>query len=287
MKTTYLTGILCAVLITFSACTDPNDVQETGKLSIRLTDAPFPTDLVAEANVTVFRVDARFKGEMDDITSEEEKDNSGFIILMEEEIPVNLLDLTNGVTANLVTTEVPVGVYDHIRLFVKGVNVVLKDGKTYDLKVPSGSQSGIKIFIKPYINVESGLTADLLLDFDVSRSFVPKAGGATLSTISGFNFKPVIKASNLSTAGSLAGIVTTLEEEIQVGIEEALITIYAADTVNTSTFTDADGFYKVMGLQEGLYDIEVSKAGFTTQSIEDIMITPANLTEQNFELTPD
>ena len=190
MKTTYLTGILSAIVLVFAACTDPNETPETGKLSVRLTDAPFPHDLVAEANVTLYRLDARIKSEEEVNMPAEamESNSSGFIILMEDEISVNLLELTNGITEQLVTAEVPVGHYDHLRLFVKGVNIVLKDGTTYDLKVPSGSQSGIKIFLDPYIHVQNSLTSDLLLDFDVARSFVPKAGGTTFSSISGFNF---------------------------------------------------------------------------------------------------
>ena len=55
-----------------------------------------------------------------------------FVVLMEDEIQVNLLELTNGITKTLVDTDVPVGSYNLIRVYVKGVNIVLNDGTSYD-----------------------------------------------------------------------------------------------------------------------------------------------------------
>ena len=288
MKIKFLSFILLACFAAFIGCTDSNDESaRMGKMSIRLTDAPFPHDLVAEANVTIFKIDARnIAMESDTETEGKVADETGssFTVLMEQEIEVNLLDLTNGITETLVDTEVPNGTYDLVRVYVKGVNVVLTDGTTYDLKVPSGEQTGIKVFIKPGITVAGNLSADLLLDFDVSKSFVAKGNIKDLAGITGFNFKPVIKACNLSTAGSLAGMVTTLQEEVAVGLEGAQVSIFAADTLNTTTFTDGTGAYMVMGLLSGDYDVTVELDGYDAQSVEDIEIVAGNKTVQDFEL---
>jgi hypothetical protein len=288
MKIKFLSFILLACFAAFIGCTDSNDESaRMGKMSIRLTDAPFPHDLVAEANVTIFKIDARnIAMESDTETEGKVADETGssFTVLMEQEIEVNLLDLTNGITETLVDTEVPNGTYDLVRVYVKGVNVVLTDGTTYDLKVPSGEQTGIKVFIKPGITVAGNLSADLLLDFDVSKSFVAKGNIKDLAGITGFNFKPVIKACNLSTAGSLAGMVTTLQEEVAVGLEGAQVSIFAADTLNTTTFTDGTGAYMVMGLLSGDYDVTVELDGYDAQSVEDIEIVAGNKSVQDFEL---
>ncbi len=292
MKIKLFTIALFVVTVLVS-CTDNDDKNsDYGRLSVNLTDAPFPHDLVAEANVTIFKIDARYKGHMD-INSEVEdnsdssmttEEKSSFVVLMEDEMEVNLLELTNGVTKNLVDLDVPVGIYDLVRVYVKGVNVVLTDGSTFDLKVPSGEQTGIKIFIKPGLVVEGGLSADLLLDFDVSKSFVAKGGGSKFENITGFNFKPVIKACNMSTAGTLAGKVTTLQEEVAVGLEGAQVAVFAADTLNTTTFTDADGKYMVMGLMAGSYDVEVELSAYQKESVTDIEIVAGNTTSQDFIL---
>lgn len=293
MKFRLITIALFFVFTVFISCTDNDDKnRDYGRLSVNLTDAPFPHDLVAEANVTIFKIEARYKGDVDIISVVEDnsdssmitEEKSSFVVLMEDEMEVNLLDLTNGVTKNLVDLDVPVGIYDLVRVYVKGVNVVLTDGSTFDLKVPSGEQTGIKIFIKPGLVVEGGLSADLLLDFDVSKSFVAKGGGSNFENITGFNFKPVIKACNMSTAGTLSGKVTTLQEEVAVGLKGAQVAVFAADTLNTTTFTDADGKYMVMGLMAGSYDVEVELSTYQKQSVADIEIVAGNTTSQDFVL---
>ncbi|WP_223826575.1 DUF4382 domain-containing protein [Flagellimonas sp. S3867] len=285
----FLIGLALTLALTFINCSDDanSNVNSTGKLTVQLTDAPFPFDMVAEANVIVFKLEAR-KAENDDMDDNSDDmnsdDDSPFITLMEEEIEVNLLDLTNGVTEQLADLDVPAGTYDLLRVYVKGVNVVLTDGRTFDLKVPSGEQTGIKVFIKPGITVAGGLSADLLLDFDVSRSFVAKGNTKTVDGINGFNFKPVIKVSNLSTAGSLTGSVTTLEEELQVALEGSQISVLAADTLNTSGFSDADGNYTIMGLEAGSYKVFAELEGYVKSDTVEVQIAAANKTVQDFQL---
>ncbi len=291
MRVRFFSILLSSSLAIMTGCSDGDDIQAgTGKMTVQLTDAPFPHDLVAEANVTVFKIDARNKGGDIDTTADTEmtvEKGSPFVVLMEQEIQVNLLNLTNGITKTMVETEVPVGTYDLVRVYVKGISVVLKDGTTYDLKVPSGEQTGIKVFIKPGLTVTGGLSADLLLDFDVSRSFVAKGDSNSIEGITGFNFKPVIKASNLSTAGSLIGKVTTWQEEPPIGLEGAQVSIFTADTLNTSAFTDETGSYMIMGLDAGNYDVSVELDAYTSQSVESIEIVAANNTVQDFELVAE
>ncbi|TKD62564.1 DUF4382 domain-containing protein [Flavobacterium sp. ASW18X] len=275
-----------AAILMYSSCESDDSntsTEETGKLTVSLTDAPFPYDLVAEANVTVFKVDARLVGEDDEEEVDEENDG-GFITLMEDEIGVNLLDLTNGTTELLADIEVPVGTYDLVRIYVKGVNVVLTDGRVFDLKVPSGEQTGIKVFIKQGLTVNGGLSSDLLLDFDVSRSFVAKGNINSVNGINGFNFKPVIKASNLSTAGTLFGNVSSLVEEQTTLLEGAQISIITADTLNTSGFTDSEGNYKIMGLEAGMYKVLAELEGYMPSDTLEVSISAANLTQQDFIL---
>lgn len=288
MRTKIFFYALSLAFLTFIGCSEDenngNPGDTTGRMTVQLTDAPFPFDMVAEANVTVFKVDARLKDsedeEMDDDTEE-----SSFVTLMEEEISVNLLDLTNGVTEELADVEVPAGTYDLVRVHVKGVNVVLTDERTFDLDVPSGAQTGIKIFIDPGLTVAGGLSSDLLLDFDVSRSFVAKGNLNSVDGITGFNFKPVIKASNLSTAGTLSGTVITMEGEETVVLEDAQISILDADDEPiTSGATNIDGNYAIMGLEAGTYKAFASMTGYINSDTVEVNIVAANKTVQDFVL---
>lgn len=288
MKLRTLFGFFLTVTALLAGCSDANDkvsADGTGRLVVRLTDKPFPYDLVSEANVTVFKVEARRVEDADD--SDGQEGGSPYVLLMEEEIDVNLLDLVNGLTMELADAEVPVGTYDLVRVYVKGVNVVLTDARTYDLKVPSGEQTGIKVFIEPGLTVTGGLSADLLLDFDVSRSFVAKGNANTLDRINGFNFKPVIKATNVSTAGTLAGQVTFMEEEVETGLEGAQVTVLAADTVNTTALTDPDGKYTIMGLLAGSYRVLAEAGDFFPSDTVDVQIDVANVSRQDFLMEKD
>jgi hypothetical protein len=290
MKAKYLFSMLGLLAILFG-CAE-NDSADTGygKLTILLTDAPFPHELISEANVTIFKVEARKKTEEDEDTdsdaSGEETDDSSFVVLMEEEMQVNLLTLTNGVTETLVDIEIPAGSYDLFRVYVKGVNVVLNDeaSTVFDLKVPSGEQSGLKIFIEPDLVVTSGLSSDLLFDFDVCRSFVPRGNINNPSSFNGFNFKPVIKVSNLTTAGTLFGEITTIDLDAPVPLEGVQVSILQGDEIITTTLTDASGGYMVMGLEAGTYSVEAAIENYEAQTIDGIEITAGNKTLLDFEL---
>ena len=85
----------------------------------------------------------------------------------------------------------------------------------------------------------------------------------------------------------MSGIVTTMENDTQLGVDGAQITIYQDDMEITSTFSDAEGYYSVIGLNEGVYDVVITKSGYISQTIEDIAVNAANLTTQNFELVAD
>ncbi|WP_297692034.1 DUF4382 domain-containing protein [uncultured Eudoraea sp.] len=287
MKIKLLFPIIILALLFFSACSeDLNTASDTGRLTVQLTDAPFPYELISEANVTIYKIDARYKGDSMEGEENDEDENKSFIVLMEEERDVNLIDLTNGITETLVDMDVPTGSYDLIRIYVKGVNVVLTNGSTFNLKVPSGEQTGIKVFIKPSLFVGGELSSDLLLDFDVSRSFIPKGNLKNIAGITGFNFKPVIKACNLTTAGTLSGLVSTIENEEPIGLEGATVSVFAADTLNTSTFTDESGNYTIMGLVAGSYDVMVELEGYEAQTAEEVTIVAGNKTIQDFDLVP-
>ena len=310
--------VLAVVL--FVSCEDENaganlEEQQMGQLTLRLTDAPFPFDLVAEANVTIFKVEAKLQDDDDDDDEEEdessedssddmdstddsdstdddsmddededEDEDSSFVVLMEEEVRVNLLELTNGTTQQLADLEVPAGRYKEIRVFVKDAEVVLTDGSTFDLSVPSGSSSGIKLKLSPAVVVDGAIPTDLLLDFDVSRSFVPQGNSMTLEGITGFIFKPVIKVSVDRETGSLLGKVATLAGEAEVPVHGAEITIIAGDTINTTAFSDLDGSYKIMGLSPGMYKALAAKEGYVTSDSLSFSISEQSNTELNFLL---
>jgi len=275
MGNSKLIALIIIVATSLFACNNDDNTNGTkGKLSIQLTDAPFPTDIVEKANVTINKIEIRKSGETE---------GDKFTILSEEEKTFNLLDLTNGITASLVDLEIETGSYDLIRLYVTTASIKIKNiEQEFELKIPSGSQTGIKIFIDPSLEVKGGLTSELLLDFVVSKSFILQGNTNSPAGIKGFSFKPVIKASNLSTTGRLTGNVYDAED---AAIEGAQVSIIAADTVYTTSFTDENGEYALLGVDAGTYKVTYEKAGFELVTEEEVEIAAANATEKNIQLT--
>ncbi len=275
MKKLFISIFAVALAVFFTSCDkSSSDKSGNGNLVIKVTDAPFPIDMIESAMVTITKVEIRKAG--DGIS-----DGNPFIVLLEDTITFDLLDLRNGVTGELLEMEIPAGKYNLLRLYVEEASLKVKDGETYNVKVPSGQQTGIKIFVSPEFYVTGGLTTELLLDFDLSRSFVVRGNLNSPQGINGFIFKPVIRAVNNSTAGRLIGMVA---DTSKVKIKSAQVWV-KQDTVVASTLTDTLGHYAIIGLPAGKYSVFATKENYDTVSYSDVNIAAGNFTIKDFMLT--
>lgn len=270
-------------IILMVACNDDDSmsIQDgKGKVNIYLTDAPFPIDLISKTYVTIDKVEIR-KQETDSTGSE-------FIVLTEEPMEIDLLTLSNGVTELLASVDLEAGTYDQIRMHVTDSKVVMNDDTEFDLKVPSGSSSGLKIKIEPALEISSGQTADVLLDFDVSKSFVAK-GNMENGHFNGFNFKPVVRCVMLGRAGRIEG---TIIDTANVAIENASVKVWMpfegmeTDSLITSSFSDEAGKYKIIGLLTGTYYLTTEAEGFEADTVWNVGVTEGNSTVVDIQLTP-
>lgn len=284
-----LFGIFAAIaMVFFAGCADmenDNDQQNKpdgdhlGLLVIKLTDAPFPFEMIEAATVNITKVEIRkvVEGEEDAYPFIElplPDDSNGF----------NLLELRNGVTADLVEMGIEPGNYDLIRLYVDEAELKVKEGGEYKVKVPSGQQTGIKIFMEPALKVVSELTTEVILDFNLEKSFVLKGNANTPAGIKGFNFKPVVKALNKTIEGTLAGEVFDADTDALVpGVS---VWIEQDETLIASTSTDEQGYYALTGITAGFYEVIAASDGFYNDTIEGLEIVEGNLTVQDFILTP-
>jgi|GEM_PF-171427 len=274
--------IALAMLFAVTSCEEEQTTGmlpggEEGMLNVELTDAPIDLDLVEEANVTISKIEIR-----KDLEEAASDTGYPFITLYDSTETYNLLELRNGVTETLVDMEVPTGKYDLIRMYVDNASLTLTNGNTYDVKVPSGTQTGIKIFIEPSVQVQGGLTSNLLLDFDISKSFILKGNLNSPAGVKGFNFKPVIRAVNETTAGQISGMVTDTSE---ASVADAAVWA-KQDTVVTTTYSDSTGGYAILGLEEGSYDLFAAKEGYDTTMVENVEVAAGNVTTENLELMP-
>lgn len=384
-------GLLCGVLLVIPACRPaaPGDADGSGSLRVLVTDKPFPVDLVAEALVTVTRIEVRranscsdgcddgafcngaegcADGECtagtapcgdgqvcdeendmcmtpcgadadcddqtycngaevcvdgfcatgseacaegfdcdeatqqcvaeteDDADDEPDADDdaddgaadddggSPWLVVFEGEKEFNLLDLRNGRTDLLADAEIPAGTYTQMRLIVTEGEVVLLDGRTFSMRVPSGAQTGIKLHFE--FEVQADQETQLLLDVDLGRTFRPVPAGHIddPNTIRSFHFTPSVamRLIDVLEAGAISGTVSATAGDVSSPMGGATVTAFRDEEEVTSTTAEDDGTYMLVGLTTGEYrlvfsatghdDVEVSsvavQAGATTENVD-------------------
>lgn len=258
------------LMLSLFSCQDSGSSSQNGTGTLRLfaTDAPLNVENLSSAKITIEEIKLR--------NSAGEK-----VTVMSKVVTLDLLTLRNGLVETLADLEIPQGKYDEILLLISSATVEMKDGKTYPLKVPSGSQSGLKVFVKPDITISTGLSTDVLLDFDLSRSFVPTMNG---NAVSGFNFKPVIRAEVLAFAGTVSGQVLDVTDESPIA--GAAITVRKGTEIVTTAVSDSEGYFKVLGLPADTYNISAEAPNFGILTIDSVPVTTGNEVTTHFILTP-
>ena len=208
--------------------TNVDPVDPNGRLKMYLIDSPAALDSVI---ICVTRVEVHKAG--NDSTS-------GWFVINDSTRYFDLLQLTNGASAILGDTSLPAGQYTQIRLFIGDGSYVIDQGIKHDLEIPSGSQSGLKLIHQ--FTIESNKLYELLLDFNVEKSIVITGNGQ-------YKLKPTIKVTPVVISGSISGQVLPLDAQ------PTIWTVYGTDTI--STYTDLQGHFKLMGLLQGLYDVNI------------------------------
>jgi hypothetical protein len=279
MKRSKLFGSIVCLLIVgaFWGCGNSGGGSGTGgsgagmgTLSLSLTDSSGDYQAVY---VTIYEVQVHMGGDEDD--------NGNWQVVAAPRKTYNLCELVNGVREELGLADLPAGHYTQMRLIIwdeadDGLNifsqhhpyanyVIDSNDDYYQLKVPSGYQTGLKIVNGFEINTDQ--TTELLLDFDASKSVV-QAGNS-----GNWLLKPTIKVLNETQDNwIISGIV---EDGSDNPIENALVSIQIYDptkdtkdevTIRTSTRTDSSGEYKIF-VEPGDYNIVAYKSGTTADEI--------------------
>lgn len=220
---------------------------EKGTLTLYLADATtnYRAVYVTIAEVQVHRADG---GDED----------GGWITVCEPEQTYNLLELVNGVVAELGATELETGHYTMLRMIL-GDNpdnehnldgyghccpnyLLTESGEEIPLFVPSGYQTGIKLVSG--FDIVAGASTELVLDFDAARSVV-KAGRSGK-----YLLKPTIKVVDAISRADISGTVTDADDDPVAGaiVSAQIYHEGSGDSepsveVFTSTQTTEDGQY--------------------------------------------
>lgn len=242
-------AIVIAFSLLFTGC-DFGSGGNTGTMTVEMTDAPI--DSADAVNVFIERVEVNRVGEPD-----------GWTVLSEPQQEYDLLELTNGATTVIGSAELEAGTYPQIRLILsQGGHSVEVDGTIYDMFVPSGAQTGVKLNINA--EIEEDIEYVLLLDFDASRSVV-KAGENDQNP---FILKPVIKANEKAITGNIEGTVDPATAE------PVVYAIADSDTLASTVANTETGYFRLIGLVEGTYEVSIDprNSDFQNETVPDVSV---------------
>lgn len=282
LKRYLLLGTLILALILLGGCSGVNKTG-TGELALFLADTP--VNDVAHVWVTLERVDViREDAAVETINEFDVANGEGKFDLLQLRFDEELLGQKT----------LPAGTYNQIRLIVAADNdnyeypeksgmsyIVFTDGREdADIFIPSGKETGLKINHK--FVIEDGEIKRLILDNDISK-LLKQAGGSGLIILE----PTAIKVVDQLISGSVWGRV--LNDQNQV-ITDVNVYIKAIDPGTGEYVTDVNGeviqtiasakpvgeveagSFKLRGLMEGTYHIEISAEGYETALINDVKI---------------
>lgn len=240
-----------------------------GTLRVALTDAPACG--YDEVNVTVQKV------RVHQSSSAADGDSGWSEVVLNPARKLNLLDLTNGVLAELGQTELPAGTYNQLRLQLASNNgaaplansLVLTggDGSEIPLDTPSAQQSGLKMNLN--LTVQPNELADLVLDFDACKSVVVRGNSGR------YNLKPVV---SVLPRVRLDGLVAEGRVAPAIALGTTSVSLQQNGVPVRSTVPMADGRFVLYPVPAGNYDLVVSAEGRVTAVMTGVPISESSRT---------
>lgn len=239
----------------------------SGTLRVALTDAPACG--YDHVYITVDRVRVHAS------SSAMDSDGGWSEVIVNPAQRIDLLDLTNGVLAELGQTPLPAGQYTQVRLVLRPngagmpANAIVPSGSMSEipLDTPSATQSGLKLVHG--FTVQPNTMTDLVLDFDACRSIVKRGASGR------YNLKPVVSVVPRTLTG-IAGYV-------QTGLSGVTVSAQKNGVVLKATQPAANGQFVLAPLDpmKGPYDVVFSGQNLTTAVIAGVPVVADQPTTLN------
>ncbi len=263
--------LLLATAGLFTACKKNN--EET-KVSVQLTDDPFPAQFITEANVEITKVEIK-------------NDQSEYVTVFQGHNTINIAQYTNGSTTEVTIANVPVGTYTGVRITVGDVSVKMTDNTIFEYSGSAGAQ--YEVNVEPALEVSEGDVGDLLVDLDLSESFNFSGSFmgnwiSNIAQITGINsFNADIRAVALNKTGSISGTVKDTNDNTIAYADVKVQYDYDGDGIaeNVTTSTEANGSFKIIGLPQGTYNIKVTTENNGSAQINNIDVAVRHNAEVN------
>jgi hypothetical protein len=265
-------ALLSLVALLVGGCAGLNDdAAGTNQVTVLLTDAP-----AADAThllVTFSRVD---------LVPAEETGGGIVTVYDGEPLTYDILTLTNGTTEELgQAVDVPDGTYDQVRFIIDGATLWFCDDaveptcEDFDVFVPSGAQTGLKVNVQPPLILGGGANQTLVVDFDVERAIVETPPGS-----GNYLLKPT-SLRVVSEAGAIAGSVVDGDGGAlgDVRVEVYPVGSTEVDDLVVATTSEADGSFAFIALLPGAYDLVFSLDGYIDETMSGVVVEVGETTD--------
>ncbi|PYP51278.1 MAG: hypothetical protein DMD45_08345 [Gemmatimonadetes bacterium] len=259
-KRATLAGCL-ALALSLAACyqddTTPNSPPVLRpRITVRLTDAPFPYDSLHSVNIYVVRIEAN--------TAQDTSVDGQWVLITQPRKSFDLLALQQGTTALLGEGEMPAGQYHAVRMTIDTTQSLItwNDSAQTPAQVNWHGWSTIYAFVEYPVSVATQ-GADVVLDFDVGRSLRYKYYGKNE-----FDFTPNLRAIDAAAAGAIAGTVTQSSQGTTSPVPNAQVSVYTpypgqpdsmSDNLEATGRSDQAGHYKLGFLPPGRYFVRIEE----------------------------
>ena len=90
----------------------------------------------------------------------------------------------------------------------------------------------------------------------------------------------MVRAVNYTSAGTIAGTVIDSSASVLPNMEVWI----EADTIVSTSYTNADGVYGIIGIPAGTYSIYSTGEGYDTASYTNVEVVEGNMMIKNFTL---
>src|SRR5436190_5651144 len=221
------------------------------RITVRLTDAPFPYDSLHGVTIYVVRIEAS--------TAQDSSGGDPWAVITEPRKSFDLLALQQGTTALLGEGEMPAGRYHRVRMTIDTSlsSITWNDAAQTPAHVNWYGQSSIYASVEYPVDVPTE-GADIVLDFDVGRSFLYNFS----SNNNAFDFNPILRAINSAAVGAIAGTVTQDSGGTTSPVPNAQVFLYTDSigyNLEATGRSDQAGYYKVGFLPPGSYLVKIEE----------------------------
>lgn len=246
--------ILPVILIVLS-CSDPEDIQSSGKLILSLVDSPADYDAV---NVDIQEVSLKTTGIAE---------NSGWIRLTDFEPGIyNILEFTGGRELILADMDFPPGKISQLQMKLGKNNSLIIDGYSSYLMNANDAESGLLMNVD--FDIRPGKAHHLKLDFDASRSVTG------LGSTGQMLIKPVLRLFSEEDTGSITGKIFPASHNVLISVikdNKIVATSYAKESVSV---------FMIPGIDEGEYRVSMVISDDIEQKfIDNIKVSRGKVTD--------